>query len=64
MEDIIKNIKALGYSNLQVKSTSVTIENEAKEQKWGFLGTLLDTSASVMLGNTIADKGARATSRG
>ena len=64
MEDIIKNIKALGYSNFQVKSTSVTIENEAKEQKGGFLGTLLDTSASVMLGNTITDKGARATSRG
>ena len=34
-----------------------TIQNEAKEQKGGFLGMLLVTLDASLLGNTFADRG-------
>ena len=41
MEDIIKIFKSLEDSNLLLKGVSETIQNEAKEQKRGFLSVLL-----------------------
>ena len=42
-EDIIKLVKSLEDSRLLLKAISETIQNEAKEQKEGFLSTLLGT---------------------
>ena len=43
MNDIMKINKSLEESGLLIKYISERIENEAKEQKGGFLGTLLGT---------------------
>ena len=40
MEDILKIVKSLVDSGLLLKGVSKTIQNEAKEQKGGFLGML------------------------
>ena len=40
MEDIIRIVKSLEDSGLLSKRFSETIQNEAKEQKGGFLGML------------------------
>ena len=37
MEYIIKIVESLEGSVLLLKGASVTIRNESKEQKWGFL---------------------------
>ena len=39
----MKIVKSLEDPILLIKGVSETIKNEAKEQKGGFLGTLLDT---------------------
>ena len=41
IEDIIRTVKSLEQSSLLIKGVSETIENEAKEQKRGFLHVLL-----------------------
>ena len=41
MKDIIKIVKSLEDSGLLFKGVSETIQNEAKEQKGGFLSILL-----------------------
>ena len=43
MEDIMKIVKSLEESGLLIKGISETVENEAKEQKGGFLPILLGT---------------------
>ena len=43
MGDITNIVKSLEESNLFMKGVCKTIESEAKEQKGGFLGMLLDT---------------------
>ena len=43
LEDITKIAKALEDSGLIIKGISETTENEAKEQKDGFLSVLLST---------------------
>ena len=43
MKDIMKIVKSLELSGLLVKGANTTIENEAEEQKGGFLSFLLDT---------------------
>ena len=43
MEDIIKIIKSLEDSGLLLKGVSETVQNEAREQKGGFLSILLGT---------------------
>ena len=48
MNDIMKTIKSLQESALLIKSVSKTIKNEAKEQKGGFLGTLLGTLGTLL----------------
>ena len=43
MEDNLKIVKPLGDSGLLLKRVSETIQNDAKEQKGGFLSMLLGT---------------------
>ena len=43
MEDIIKIVKSLEDSGLLLKRVRETVENEAREQKGGFLSMLLGT---------------------
>ena len=64
MEDIVKIVKSLEYSGLLLKGLSETSQNEAKEQKEGFLSMLLGTFGTSLLGNMSASKGAIATSQG
>ena len=57
MEDIIKIIKSLEDSGLLLKGVSEPSQNEAKEQKAGFLSVLLGTLGASLLGNMLAGKG-------
>ena len=43
MEDIIKIVKSLEDSGLLLKEVDETVQNEAKEQKGGYLSMLLGT---------------------
>ena len=53
MNDIMKIIEALGDSGILLKGVSKTIENEAKEQRGGFLSMLLGTLGTSLLGNLL-----------
>ena len=64
MKYIIETVKSLEDSGLLLKGVSETIQNEAKEQKGGFLSMLLGTLGASLLGNILAGKGAIATSQG
>ena len=57
MEDIIKIVKSLEDSGLLLKGVSETIQNEAKEQKGGFLSMLLGTLGASLLGNLLTGRG-------
>ena len=57
MKEIIKIIKSLEYSGLLLKGVSETIQNEAKEQKGGFLSMLVDALSASLLGNIFEVKG-------
>ena len=57
MKDIIEIVKSLEYSGLLLKGVSETIQNEAKEQKGGFLSMLLGILGASLLGNILAGKG-------
>ena len=48
MNDIMKIIKLLEDAGVLTKGVSETIENEAKEQKGGFLGMLLGTHTYLL----------------
>ena len=63
MKDIIKIVQSLEDLGLLLKGVCETILNEAKEQKEGFLSMLLGTLGASLLGNTLAGKGAIATSQ-
>ena len=56
MNDIMKIVTSLEESNLLIKGISETIENEAKEQKGGFLRMLLGTLDASLLGNLLTGK--------
>ena len=64
MKDITKIIKSLEESGLLLKGVCKTIQNESKEQEGVFLSILLGTLGTSLLGNTLAGKGAIATSQG
>ena len=64
MEDIIKIVKSLEDSDLLLKGVSETIQNKVQERKGGFLSILLGIFGARLLGNTLAGKGAIATSQG
>ena len=53
MNDIMKIVKSLEEIRLLIKDFSEEIENEAKEQKGGFLGMLLSTLEASFLGNLL-----------
>ena len=49
MKDIIRIVKSLEDSGLFLKGVSKTIQNEAKEQRGGFLSMLLGTLGASLL---------------
>ena len=53
----IKVVKYLEDSGLLLKGVSETIQNEANEQRGGFLSMLLGTLGASLLGNILAGKG-------
>ena len=57
MNDIMKIVQGLEDSNILLKRLTKTIENETKEQKWGFLSMFLGTLGASLLGNLLAGKG-------
>ena len=57
IEDIIKIVQALEDSNILLKGVTKTVQKEAKEQKGGFLSTLLGTLGATLLGNLLTGKG-------
>ena len=57
MNDIIKTVQAFEDSNILLKRVTKTIKNETKEQKGGFLSTLLGTLGATLLGNLLTGKG-------
>ena len=57
MNDIMKIVKSLEESGLLTKGVSETIEDEAEEEKRGFLGMYLGTLGASLLGNMLARKG-------
>ena len=57
MNDILKTVPALKYSNILLKEVTKTIKNETKEQKGGFLSVLSGTLGARVLGNMLAGKG-------
>ena len=64
MNDVMKIVKSLEETSLLIKRVSETIENEAKEQKGGFLNMLLGKSGASLLGDLSTGNGAIATSQG
>ena len=57
MKDIIKIVKSIEDSGLLLKWVSETVQNEAKEQKGGFISMLLGTLGASLLENVSAGKG-------
>ena len=64
MNDILKTVPALKYSNILLKEVTKTIKNETKEQKGGFLSVLSGTLGANLLGNLLAGKGILRTGSG
>ena len=56
LKDIVEIVKSLEDSGLLIKGVSETIQNEAKEQKGGFLSMLFGTFGAILLGNILAGK--------
>ena len=57
MEDITKIVMSLEDSSLLIKDVTQTIENKTREQSGCFLGILLGTFGTSLLGNMLASKG-------
>ena len=53
MDDILKIVKSLEDSGLLLKGVSETIQNEAKEQRGGFLSMLLGSLGASLLGDLL-----------
>ena len=54
MNDILKIVKSLEDSGVLLKGVSETIQNEAKEQRGGFLSMLLGTLGASLLGDILS----------
>ena len=54
MNDILKIVKSLEDSGVLLKGVSETIQNEAKEQRGGFLSVLLGTLGASLLGDILS----------
>ena len=61
MKDIMKIVQAL-ENYLLLKGVTEIIKNETKEQNGGFLGTLVGTLGSILLGNLSGKRIVRASS--
>ena len=57
MKCIIRIVRSLEDSGLLFKVVSETIQNQAKEQRRGFISSLLDTPCASWLENILAGKG-------
>ena len=57
LNDIMEIVQALEDSNILLKRVTKTIKNKTKEQKGGFLGKLVGTLGSILLGNLLSGKG-------
>ena len=57
MNDVMKIVQDLEDSNILLKGVTKTIKDETKEQKGGFLSTLLGTLGASLLGNLLTGKG-------
>ena len=57
MSDIIKIVLVLGNSNILPNRVTKLVTNETRDQRWGFLGTLVRTLGSILLGNLLSGKG-------
>ena len=55
MDDILKIVKSLEDSGVLLKGVSKTIQNEAKEQRGGFLSILLGTLGASLLGDILSN---------
>ena len=64
MEDLIKIVKSLQDSGLLLKGVTESVQNEVKEQKGGFLSTLLGTLGASLLGNLLTGKGIHRAGKG
>ena len=60
-KEINKLVQSHEYAGLLIKGVSEAIKNEAKEHIGGFLGMLLDTLDTSLLGNMLAGRGAITT---
>ena len=54
MDDILKIVKSLKNSGVLLKGVTETIQNEAKEQRRGFLSMLLGTLGASLLGDVLS----------
>ena len=57
MNEIMKIVQVLEHSSILFKGLTERVKNETKEQKGGFLRTLVDTLGSILLGNSLSGKG-------
>ena len=57
MNEIMKIVQVLEHSNILFKGLTERVKNETKEQKGGFLRTLVDSLGSILLGNSLSGKG-------
>ena len=64
MKYIMRIVKSLEDSDLLLKGVSETIQNEAKEQKGGFLSMLLGTLGASLLGNLLTGRGINRAGKG
>ena len=54
MNDISKIVKSLEDSGVLLEGASKTIQNEAKEQRGGFINMLLGTLGASLLGDILS----------
>ena len=57
MNDIMETVQSLEDYNILFKGVTETIKNETKEPKRRFLGTLVGTLGSILIGNLLSEKG-------
>ena len=57
MDDLIQIVKSLEDSGLLLKGVTESVQNEVKEQKGGFLSTLLGILGASLSGNLLTGKG-------
>ena len=57
MNEIMKIVQTLEYTNILLKGVTKTIKNETKEEKGGFLSMFLGTLRASLLGNLSKGKG-------